>query len=72
VKAIDENVYQGGIKVGIRIPNNEFVLRLISSFNRPITSTSANLSGEKPACKVEEIDEEVKRKVDLVIDKGEC
>jgi L-threonylcarbamoyladenylate synthase len=70
-EAIDENVYQGGIKVGIRIPNNEFVLKLISSFNRPITSTSANLSGEKPPIKVEEIDEEVKRKVDLVIDKGE-
>jgi L-threonylcarbamoyladenylate synthase len=70
-EAIDENVYQGGIKVGIRIPNNEFVLKLISSFNRPITSTSANVSGEKPPIKVEEIDEEVKRKVDLVIDKGE-
>ncbi|MBU5690070.1 MAG: L-threonylcarbamoyladenylate synthase [Candidatus Aenigmatarchaeota archaeon] len=70
--SIDENIYQGGIKVGIRIPKNEFVLKLITNFNRPITSTSANLSGENPPTKVEDIDKEVKDKVDLVIDKGPC
>ncbi|MCX8178720.1 MAG: L-threonylcarbamoyladenylate synthase [Candidatus Aenigmarchaeota archaeon] len=70
--SIDESIYQGGIKVGIRIPKNDFVLKLISSFNRPITSTSANLSGENPPIKVEDIDDEVKGKVDLIIDKGKC
>ena len=70
--SIDENIYQGGIKVGIRIPKNDFTLKLISNFNRPITSTSANISGEKPPIKVEDIDKEIKEKVDLVIDKGFC
>ncbi|MBU5688215.1 MAG: threonylcarbamoyl-AMP synthase [Candidatus Aenigmarchaeota archaeon] len=70
--SIDENVYQGGIKVGIRIPKNELVLKIINSFNKPITSTSANISGEKPPIKVEDISEDVKNKVDLIIDKGEC
>ena len=70
-KSIDENIYQGGIKVGIRIPDDDFVLKLISNFNRPITSTSANVSGEKPPIKIEDIDEEVKNKVDLIIDRGE-
>ncbi|MFH8080902.1 MAG: L-threonylcarbamoyladenylate synthase [Candidatus Aenigmatarchaeota archaeon] len=69
---IDERIYQGGIKIGIRIPRNDFVLKLIGEFGRPITSTSANLPGEKPPINVEEINEEVKRRVDLIIDKGEC
>ncbi len=71
-ESIDENIYQGGIKVGIRIPKNEFALKIISRFNKPITSTSANVSGEKPPIKVEDISEEIKDKVDLIIDKGEC
>jgi len=71
-ESIDENIYQGGIKVGIRIPKNEFALKLAASFNRPITSTSANISGEKPPVRLEDIDEEVKSKVDLIVEKGEC
>ncbi|MCS7135234.1 MAG: L-threonylcarbamoyladenylate synthase [Candidatus Aenigmarchaeota archaeon] len=71
-KSIDERIYQGGIKIGIRIPKNEFVLELLRNFGKPITSTSASLPGKKHPTRVEEIDEEVKRKVDLVIDKGEC
>ncbi|MBU5688731.1 MAG: threonylcarbamoyl-AMP synthase [Candidatus Aenigmarchaeota archaeon] len=70
--SIDENVYQGGIKVGIRIPKNDFALKLISNFNKPITSTSANISGEKPPVKIDDISDEIKNKVDLIIDKGEC
>jgi L-threonylcarbamoyladenylate synthase len=71
-ESIDENIYQGGIKVGIRIPKNDFALRLISSFSKPITSTSANLSNENPPVRVDDINEEIKEKVDLIIDKGEC
>lgn len=70
--SIDENIYQDGIKIGIRIPKNDFVLKLINNFNKPITSTSANISGEKSPIKVEDISEEVKSKVDLIVDKGEC
>lgn len=31
----------------VRVPNDEFLLELLKSFNKPITGTSANISGEK-------------------------
>ena len=34
---------------GIRIPNHEFVRRLITEIGRPLLASSANLSGEDPA-----------------------
>lgn len=37
----------GGTKtIGIRYPDNDIALKLISKFDSPITSTSANISGE--------------------------
>ena len=33
--------------LGVRIPNYEFALKLINSFGKPITATSANTSGKK-------------------------
>ena len=35
--------------VGIRIPDDPFCKGLISAFGKPIVSTSANISGEKPS-----------------------
>ena len=34
--------------IGIRIPNHPFCLALAHEFGKPITTTSANKSGEKP------------------------
>jgi L-threonylcarbamoyladenylate synthase len=34
--------------LGIRIPNYPLILRIINSFGKPITSTSANPAGKKP------------------------
>lgn len=55
--------------VGIRIINDDVVDKLTTSY--PIITTSANLSGKPPAKNFEEIDEEIKEKVDLIL-KGEC
>jgi L-threonylcarbamoyladenylate synthase len=40
-------VQQGSKKIGIRIPKNEFCLKLLSEFNAPIITTSVNKHGEK-------------------------
>lgn len=34
--------------LGVRIPNYPFLLKLIAEFGQPITTTSANASGQKP------------------------
>lgn len=58
----------GSAKIGIRIPNNRICQELTRKF--PITSTSANLSGEKVPLTAQEIAEKLGDQVDLVIDGG--
>ncbi len=56
--------------VGIRVPKNETAQKILKKFG-PITSTSANLSGRQNPIKVAEISDEIKSKVDLILDSGE-
>ena len=56
--------------IGIRMPNYEFTKILALRCNVPIISTSANISGERPASEVSDISKEVLGAVDLIIDGG--
>lgn len=56
-------------KIGIRMPKNIFT-DLIRSLNILFITTSANVSGEKPASSVKEIPQDVKGRVDYIIDGG--
>lgn len=58
----------GSDLVGIRFPSHETTIRLIQLAGVPITSTSANFSGEAPPRRVDEI----KVDADYIIDGGEC
>lgn len=60
----------GGEKIGIRIPDNNICLELSSEF--PITTTSANLSGEKVLESVNGVLEQLNNEVDLILDAGIC
>ena len=63
----------GGLStVGIRIPNNKEMLDIISSVGVPLLSTSVNLSGEKSATCVSNINKTMLDNVDFVYDNGEC
>jgi len=53
--------------VGIRLVKNDFCKKVISKLNRPIVSTSANLSGDKNPRKFDEINPEIIEKVDYVV-----
>ncbi|MFQ5815371.1 MAG: L-threonylcarbamoyladenylate synthase [Candidatus Hydrothermarchaeaceae archaeon] len=55
-------------KVAIRVPDNEVALGLIESLGRPITATSANLSGMKPPITPQEAMRQVE--ADLILDGG--
>lgn len=54
--------------IGIRLVKNEFCKKLISKLNKPIVSTSANLSGEKSALKFSDISEEIVNAVDYAVE----
>lgn len=54
--------------VGIRIVKNDFCKKLISKLNRPLVSTSANLSGQKSPMKFSGISDEIKNVVDYIVE----
>jgi L-threonylcarbamoyladenylate synthase len=54
--------------IGIRFTKEEFTMKLLQQFRRPIVSTSANISGEKSPAFFGEISEEIKSQVDYVVE----
>lgn len=60
--------------LGIRIPDHEVPLSIVEKLERPITSTSANMSGKKTPYTVSDIldnlPESKKEMIDLIIDFG--
>ena len=53
--------------VGIRITKDKFCLKLINLFQKPIVSTSANISGEPAPAFFDQVSEEIKDSVDYVV-----
>lgn len=53
--------------VCIRVVNNEFCQEVIRRLGKPITSTSANLSGQPSALTFNDISEELKQAVDYTV-----
>lgn len=63
----------GNTTLGARIPQNEFCLKLLSETQKPIFSTSANISksGKPDPISVSEIDTRIIKNVNSVIDFGD-
>ena len=59
-------------KVGVRVPENNFLRQLVNSLGFPITGTSANLSGEPACSSVESLPKTIKTGVKVIIDGGPC
>ena len=57
--------------LGIRLPTHDFCRQLSLELQGPVLSTSANLSGGANPLKLEDIPEEILRRVDAVVDGGE-
>lgn len=56
--------------IGVRIPSHTFCLELVERCARPLTSTSANISGEPPHRSIEEIRRALTEGVELFLDAG--
>lgn len=60
--------------LGVRIPKHEFINKLVKKFGRPITATSANLSGKSSVYDtnslLKTLSGKKKNLIDLVIDSG--
>ena len=56
--------------IAFRIPENDFTRAVISDLGVPITSTSANLSGDAPLYNSQEVKELFTEKVQVILDAG--
>jgi L-threonylcarbamoyladenylate synthase len=67
-KNVAENVVAADNSLGVRVTNDPFCRALIRKLRKPIVSTSANLSGEPTPTNLQDISEEVKNRVDHIVD----
>ena len=67
-RTVPDILTPGTDAVGIRYPDHKIAAELIKLAGVPITSTSANVSGEPPPRRMADI----KIKADYVLDGGEC
>lgn len=56
--------------IGVRIPNNEVALKILSNYPYPLAVTSANISGFNVGTKLDDLIDIFKDKVDVIIDGG--
>ena len=66
-KNISNFVIGNNSSVAFRVPKNNFCMRLIEAFGKPIVSTSANLSGLKVPLNFNDIKPEIKENVGYVV-----
>ena len=59
-----------GTTVGLRIPNQPLLLRILQEFGGPLAITSANLSGQPAATSTTEFGDELTAKLDYIVDDG--
>lgn len=59
-------------KIGIRISSHPVATALIRAFGKPLTTTSANLSGYPPSLQVKHVQMYFGDKLDCALDGGEC
>ena len=67
---LPSNLTAGTGRIGIRLPGHPVARALVSAFGRPITGTSANLSGQGGCHRIAELDPKLIEQLDLVLDAG--
>jgi L-threonylcarbamoyladenylate synthase len=71
VEKIPDLVRGGGDTLGVRMPNHETTLEIITGVGLPILGPSANFHGEQTPYKFEDLNQELVKLVDYVVP-GEC
>ena len=66
-KYISNFILGNNSSVAFRVPKNNFCVKLIEAFGKPIVSTSANISGYKIPVNFNDINTEIKENVGYVV-----
>ncbi|UCC81215.1 MAG: threonylcarbamoyl-AMP synthase [Candidatus Zixiibacteriota bacterium] len=57
-----------GNTLGLRMPDNDFVRKIIEMAGKPIAATSANFHGISPPARIEDVDSRIAKKVDYILE----
>lgn len=57
-------------EIGVRLPDDADLIKLIKELNKPIIATSANISSEETITKIDQLDKEIIATVDYIKDGG--
>ena len=60
----------GCSKIGVRIPDDDFLLKVLAQVEKPVMATSANISGEPAPINLDSVSSKVLEKTSLAVDKG--
>lgn len=71
-KIVPDFVTGGRGSVGVRIPDNDVALKLIELAGVPIAAPSANLSGMEPPTSATEVFDNLRGRVKVILDGGQC
>ena len=64
---LDPYITQGKSTVGIRVPNDEWIIGLIEKIGKPIMVTSANISDTGSLLKWEDVYSQMNEKIDGIV-----
>ncbi|MCX8182592.1 MAG: L-threonylcarbamoyladenylate synthase [Candidatus Methanomethyliaceae archaeon] len=67
---LPEELTAGKDMLGVRVPKHGLTLKIIEASGGALIGTSANISGRPPPRNAEEIDPEIEREADLIVDGG--
>lgn len=67
---LPQELLGAGRSVGVRVPDNAVALALLRKTGVPITAPSANLSGSRDPVSSGEVYDQLKGKIDLILDGG--
>ncbi|MFH1729864.1 MAG: L-threonylcarbamoyladenylate synthase [Pseudomonadota bacterium] len=70
-KNVAKAITGGTGKIGVRIPTESLVKRILSSYNKPLFITSANLTGKVGSTSIASIKKNFSRIISVLIDDGD-
>ncbi len=69
---VPDIMVSGGRTVGVRMPNLNTALKIIEAAGGLLPTTSANISGEATPRSYDELSEDFKERVEILVDGGKC
>ena len=67
---ISDLLTNGGDYIGIRLPDNKELCKLMNMLNKPLVSTSANISDNMTITEISMLEDELKNNISYIVDGG--